>query len=511
MKCFLQVLAIWEACSACKPQLMKKEFLLNLVLLVGINLLIKPFYAFGIDLQVQNRVGTADYGLYFALFNFSFLFQIITDLGIQQHNSRLIAQTPALAKKYLPHFLTLKALLSIAFMVITLPLAALLGYMRAETLPMLLPLLLNQILITLIFYLRSNLSGMQYYRLDSLVSAADKLILIGIMSFLLWGPFSANISIYNFVYAQSAAFALTALLVLILLKRRIKTALQFRWRPAILLSILKQSWPYALVVFLMTAYTRVDAVMLERLIPLGEGKLQSGVYAFGYRLLDAFNMLGYLFASLLLPMFARMLKQRENLGELLKTSNQWMFFLTASLSFCVLFYGDELTFWMLKDAGTYTVSVFSLLIWSSVASGIIYVFGTLLTANGSMMQMNRIFVIGLLLNIIGNALLIPSHGAWGAALTTVITQTFVALSEIFLVFRLIPQAKSFYKISELWKAMLLMLGLYLLFGIANSYLNPLIDWRIALLIAAICGLAWAESVGAVELRGFFQILKSKKQ
>jgi hypothetical protein len=84
---------------------MKKEFLFNLILLVGINLLIKPFYAFGIDLQVQNRVGLSEYGLYFALFNFSFLFQILTDLGIQQYNSRFIAQNPALASKYLPHFL----------------------------------------------------------------------------------------------------------------------------------------------------------------------------------------------------------------------------------------------------------------------------------------------------------------------------------------------------------------------------------------------------------------------
>jgi O-antigen/teichoic acid export membrane protein len=490
---------------------MKKEFLFNLVLLVGLNLLIKPFYAFGIDLQVQNRVGLSEYGLYFALFNFSFLFQIITDMGIQQYNSRLIAQNPALPAKYLPHFLSLKAILSLGFFVLAIFFAALMGYLDSRHLPLLFPLLLNQILITLIFYLRSNLSALQYYRIDSLLSAADKLILIIIMGFLLWGPYSKNFSIQYFIYAQCFSFGLTALIAWLILVGKLKTAFNIRWNPAVMVSILKQSWPYALVVFLMTAYTRVDAVMLERLLPGTEGSTEAGIYAFGYRLLDSFNMVGYLFASLLLPMFAKMLKQQDNLGELLKTAHQWMLFLTVSLSFSVLFYGDELSSWMLKDANVYTVSVFQLLIWSSISSGIIYVFGTLLTSNANLRQMNSVFIAGIVLNIAGNIIMIPNYGAWGAALTTVVTQSFVALVEIYLVFRLIPAAGTFFRFSEIWKPILLMTGVYLLFGMADSWLNPFIDWRFSLLLGGICSLAWAETIGAVELKGFFQILKSKKQ
>jgi O-antigen/teichoic acid export membrane protein len=188
-----------------------------------------------------------------------------------------------------------------------------------------------------------------------------------------------------------------------------------------------------------------------------------------------------------------------------------MLFLTLSLSFCVYFFGDELSIWMLKGANNYTVSVFQLLMWSSISSGIIYVFGTLLTSNANLRQMNSVFAIGILLNVAGNALLIPFYGAWGAALTTLITQSFVALLEIYLVFRLIPAAGSFFRVSEVWKPILLISGIYLLFGMANSWLNPFIDWRLSLILAGICSLAWAETVGAVEIRGFFQILKSKKQ
>jgi tripartite ATP-independent transporter DctM subunit len=48
----------------------------------------------------------------------------------------------------------------------------------------------------------------------------------------------------------------------------------------------------------MFAYTRLDAVLLERMA----GPAHADVYASAFRLLEACNMLGYLFASLLLPM-----------------------------------------------------------------------------------------------------------------------------------------------------------------------------------------------------------------
>ena len=70
---------------------MNRDFLLNLAFLIGINLLVKPLYILGIDVTVQNVVGE-NYGLYFALLNFTYLMQIVGDLGIQQFNNRRIAQ-----------------------------------------------------------------------------------------------------------------------------------------------------------------------------------------------------------------------------------------------------------------------------------------------------------------------------------------------------------------------------------------------------------------------------------
>ena len=81
---------------------MKRTFILNLLFLIGINVLIKPLYLLGVERAVQNAATPAAYGIYFELFNFTFLFQILSDLGIQYFNSRHIAQHPFLLSKYFP-------------------------------------------------------------------------------------------------------------------------------------------------------------------------------------------------------------------------------------------------------------------------------------------------------------------------------------------------------------------------------------------------------------------------
>ena len=95
---------------------MQRKFLTNLLFLIFVNLLIKPFYIFGIDRTVQVTVGTADYGLYAVLYNFSILYYILLDLGLSNYNNRTIAQQPHLLKSYLPNFLIIKTLLSFLYL-----------------------------------------------------------------------------------------------------------------------------------------------------------------------------------------------------------------------------------------------------------------------------------------------------------------------------------------------------------------------------------------------------------
>ena len=410
----------------------KREFLINIIFLLLVNLLIKPFYIFGIDRTVQNTVEPGDYGLYFALFNFTYLFQIINDFGVQNFNNRNIAQHNQLLGKYFPSILMLKGLLAAIYLIVVFAFAMLSGY-EALHYHLLIMIGLNQVLLSLVLFLRTNISGLGMYRLDSLLSVLDKLLLIGICSVLLWGaPFQGQFQIEWFVYAQTSSLGLTALVVFLLVNSRIER-LQFRFKPQMLWLILKKSYPFALVVFLMTAYTRIDGVMIERM--LANGRIEADYYASAYRLLDASNMFGFLFAGLLLPMFARMIKKGEALSDLLLFSFQFIWAGAVTLAISTFFVQEHIMILLYDTGNAYSGAILGYLMISFIAISGSYIYGTLLTANGSLMKMNIIFLGGVILNVVLNLMLIPREAALGAAIATCVTQFLVFLGQVLLAYR----------------------------------------------------------------------------
>lgn len=404
-----------------------------MLFLIGINVLIKPFYLFGIDRVVQNTVGKEAYGLYFAIINFTFLLQIISDFGIQSYNNKNIAQHRNLLGKYLPNILMLKAILATIYLLVIFPMAWLLQY-EWSVFPMIFAVSINQILISLLFYMRSNVSGLGLYRTDSLLSAMEKLLMIIVCGSLLYIPaFKENFRIEWFIYAQMGAL-LTATLTAYMIVRKHLPKIKWRYNPLYLRIILRESYPYALVLFLMTFYTKIDGVMIERMLP--NGRAEAGIYASGYRLLDAANMTGLLFAGLLLPMFARMLKMKESIRPLFKLSFLLIWAISISVAAQCWFFRNEITILLYSEANEYWGTVLGYLMLTYVAVSGTYVASTLITAEGKLKRMNKIFVAGIVLNVVLNLFLIQQNGAAGAAVATIITQSFVLLAQLILIVKL---------------------------------------------------------------------------
>lgn len=407
---------------------MNREFAGNAVLIVVLNLVVKSFYLFGIDRTVQNLLPEGEYGLYFTLFNFAFIFQIISDFGLQNFNARNLSQSRHLLQKYFPHLLAIKLLLGGAFTVITVVLGYCWGFRSPEIWTLLLAICINQFLQTLVLFLRSNLAGLGLYRLDSWASVLDKTLLVVIAGVMLWGPgLRTHFTIFWFVLAQTAAYFITILLLLWYLYPRLGQ-LRLRWRKAQVQSLLRQSAPYALVVFLMTAYTRLDAIMIEKILP--NGTIEADRYASAFRLLDASNIAGYLLAGLLLPMFARQLKTGINIIPLTRLAISTMWTGALSLSISVIWLATPIMTSLYVNGDDYSGQILQWLMLTFIPMSGGYVYGTLLTANASLRPMNWVFVAGILINVFLNLLLIPRYGALGAAQATFVTQTLTFVAQL---------------------------------------------------------------------------------
>lgn len=436
---------------------MQKKFYGSLILIILLNVLVKPFYIFAIDAQVQNTVGSADYGVYFSLLNFSFLFNIVLDIGITNYNTKNIAQHPHTVSKYIGSILGLRFLLALGYFSITIGAALLLGYKDLE-MKILSMLALNQILAGLILYFRSNFSGLHWFKIDAVLSVLDRLLLIGIGSILLYSSWIQEpFQIEWFVYAQTVSYGVTAVVALVL--SRVKLGpIKLRVRKVFNRALLKQSTPYALLILLMMMYTRMDAVMIERLLP--DGKVQAGIYAQGFRLLDVVNMFAFLVAGLLLPIFARMIKQRVDIRPILQSAGLLLVG-TATLVGIVCSSFSEILMELIYRQDTSSSSVaFSWIILSFIPMAISHIFGTLLTANGSMRLLNQMALGGIVVNFSMNLILIPYFKAEGAAIATLITQGITALAQAILAMRVFRLSFDFLQIGKVVLFAAILIGIY---------------------------------------------------
>lgn len=477
---------------------MQKKFIQNLALLLTLNLLIKPFWILGIDRAVQQEVGTEAYGLYFAIFNFSFLLNILLDFGITNFNNKNIAQNNHLITKHFSSILALKLLLGIVFMVVTLLAGYLIGY-NSYQLGLLAIMGFNQFLAFMIMYMRSNLAGLHLFRTDSIISVLDRSLMILFCSILLWGNVvDGPFQIEWFIYTQTFSYLLTTLITFLIVMKKASFR-KMSWNRPFFLLILKKSFPFAILVLLMTFYNRVDTVMLERL--LSDGATESGIYASAYRLLDAANMISFLFSGLLLPMFSRMIRFRESVEDLVKLSFTILITPAIIVATACIFYGYDIMDLLYDEHVSESAGVFSILMGCFIATSLSYIFGTLLTANGNLMQLNIMASSGMVFNLSLNAFLIPAFHAQGAAVSSLITQFATAILQIILAQRLFK----FRVNTKLIFQLLVFVPGVILLAWASRMLP--FGWILNLLLMASAGVVLAFATRLLQPRSIFRILK----
>ncbi len=411
---------------------MHRIFFSNLLFSLLLNLLIKPIAIFGIDAQVQNVVGLDQYGLYFSLLSLSLILNILMDLGINNYVIKTVAKNQEEAKSQISSILLLRLVLFLVYIGLLFTSAFLLGY-DSMAMKLLFFLGLNQLFIVFIAYFRGFFSGLQHYKLDSFFSVFDRIILIITAGSVLLLNMGYEMSIPLYIELQTFGYFLTFVLAFIFFKRIVGT---IHWQIDLrhFTSVLQKSLPFALLIILMSIYTRIDGILLHQLG--ANGNLEAGIYAKGFRLLDALYMFGMIFAGLLFPMFSNVLHDSmQKVRELVVLSANFLMSGVLVVVFIVILHAESI-FQLLYTSDTQSINPFYWLMLSFIGISMNFVFGTLLTAHGNLKELNIISAIGVLINVSLNVLLIPRYGAAGAGFTAFVTQLIMALTQFILCVRL---------------------------------------------------------------------------
>ncbi len=278
--------------------------------------------------------------------------------------------------------------------------------------------------------------------------------------------------------------------------------IHFKFEPQFSLAILKKSYPYAILILLMGLYNRIDSVMLERLLP--DGSRQAGIYAQAFRILDAASMFALLFANLLLPMFSRMLKHKEPIGPLVQLSFFLILVPSIIVSITSVFFRHQVMELLYHSHVEDSATIFSILMIGFTAIATTYIFGTLLTANGSLKMLNIMAFFGMLINIGLNLILIPRYQALGAAVSSLITQSFTALAQVIIAFFIFGFN---FRVKRLL-LMLLFIAATIFIGIISGDLPY--NWMVNMGIMIIFSTITAFSIGLIKIRNIYKIIRYDK-
>jgi O-antigen/teichoic acid export membrane protein len=197
--------------------------------------------------------------------------------------------------------------------------------------------------------------------------------------------------------------------------------------------ILQESFPFAILILLMYFYFRIDSILLERMLP--DGKTQVGIYAHSFRILDAAYMFATLFAGLLLPIFSRMLKKREPVGEMVSVSLTLILLPALFLASAGIYYSHEILALLYNENLQESSRIFPLLMITFIGIAISHIFGTLLTANRNLKALNLLAATAIVVNLSLNLILIPEHKAYGSAIASLTTAMYMAAGQVLIAHR----------------------------------------------------------------------------
>ena len=457
---------------------MQRAFLKNLLWLQLLNWLVKPLWILWIEREIQLRMGDSWYGVYTLHFNLVLLFAVLLDAGLNTYAAREIAANGKLGHPRRMLFLRLG--LGLVYVCLVLMVAQMQSGIQMQ---FLLYALINQVLASVVLMLRAVLQGKQRFISDSWLSVVDRLVALGVCTWMLRTftveMFGSEGGVLSFQIAQFCGYATALVLGLILVFWRGKTSSESTYESVSIASDSQDApknptqkslgdWSkevvwFGIMALAMSIFTRIDVQMIQWLSTpnlegiadildsdaiksqLASGYAEIGLYTRGYRLLDAGLIFSALLSTQLLPLFSKRLASRDDNSEVIWMSFRVVLWVSLGAAMGAWFYGEPLINWLyhgqMQSGGTLTVNgvdvpqamvysgeilnaamIFKVLMLAFVPMSLVHVFGTYVTATGNMKWLATLAFVCVGVNVVFNFFEIPKVGALGAATGCLITQ-----------------------------------------------------------------------------------------
>lgn len=369
--------------------------------------------------QLFRYLGPFASGQYQFILSYVLIFSTVVDFGIQQFITKKISEKPEDAKVYFQEFFSFEVLVA-ALLYIALIITALTRHYDVAVFYGIGLAGLGMVANALTYPYLAVMAAFQDLRKVALINFLNSLVNIGVI-------FAAIAFHKHIVFLASVQLAF-GVLDLILYRFFIKKYLPqpqvlravFRFDIHLIKNILKQGWPFALLVGFSAIYNRIDVVLITFI----KGYLQTGYYTAAYKIFDLLGFFPSVVSFTLFPFFSGLMAKKaiievkENLEKYLKL----MILAAVPMAVGGAVLSQKLIALLAGPEYLPAAGVLAILIW---APAILFIYIPVNSLVISQLTKKAMVVTGanVIVNIAGNLLLLPHFGIKAAAAMTVVSES----------------------------------------------------------------------------------------
>lgn len=187
------------------------------------------------------------------------------------------------------------------------------------------------------------------------------------------------------------------------------------------LPILRVSFVFFLAALFVKVYSYIDSFTIQEFL----GDAAVGIYAVAYKFTYAFQFLPLAFVGALYPTMSALADKPAELNKTLIKAEWYLSMLAAPIVFGIFALAPEIINFFYGADFAESAPVLSVLIFVLLFIFLDFPVGSLLNATGRQAVKTGLMGGAMLINIVGNLVLVPSYGIMGAAISALATFIFL--------------------------------------------------------------------------------------
>ncbi len=377
--------------------------------------LVLLFFAYA---QLFRYLGPTASGQYQFVLSFVTIFGIVVDFGIQQYVTKKISEQPEKAKQYFHNFLAVESVL-VVLIYCAIAAVGWLGHYESQVYKAILIAGLGTALNGLTYPFLAVMSSFYDLKKVAFINFVNSLVNVTVI----FTGIYLGMGIV-FLASNQVIFALLGLCFYYwFIKKHIpqpdvaQALVSLDGR--LVKNIFKAALPFALLVGFSTVYNRIDVVLITHFL----GYTETGFYTAAYKFFDLLGFFPAVVSHSLYPVFASLMA-RQSLGEIRLILEKYLrFLIVLALPMAVggMILAKEIILVLAGAQFAPAAPTLAILVW---APAILFVY---IAVNSLVISQLTKFAVmitsaNVVLNIIGNIILLPKYGIQGAAIMTLVSE-----------------------------------------------------------------------------------------